>query len=292
MTYKTPLELLFLTNFSDACFHATRAVAQLADDLELRLSILYAYDPKQEDRRAAQEKIDSFFPEADRFRVCNRLIAEGDVITAVSRLHSSRRIDLVVAPVSDRIGLPRLFHRSTRARLLAECGLSVFTLGRRADFRKLGSAPKNVACWLDFESPAPHNLTVAWSYAATIGARLHLLHVLPELHEGTIRAPSQPLHSREVADAVRDRTGSTALVPEIHVSPGHGPGALMQLVRRVEADLLFVSEEAALESGLFMFGSGMSSVVREAPCPTICVSDRTRALRLQPGPAHFARLPA
>lgn len=292
MTYKTPLELLFLTNFSDACFHATRAVAQLADDLELRLSILYAYDPKQEERRAAQEKIDSFFPEADRFRVCNRLLAEGDVIAAVSRLQSSRRIDLVVAPVSDRLGLPRLLHRSVRARLLAECGLSVFTLGRRTDFRKLGGAPKNVACWLDFESPAPNNLTVAWSYAATIGARLHLLHALPDLNEGTIRAPNQPLHSQEVLDAVRDRIGSTALRPEIHVAPSSGPAALMRLLRRVEADLLFVSEDAALESGLFMLSSGMSRVVQQAPCPTLCVSDRARPLQLQPGPAHLLRMSA
>lgn len=292
MTFKPPLELLFLTNFSAACFHATRAVAQLADDLELRLSILYAYDPRLEERRAAQEKLDSFFPEADRFRVCQRILAEGDVIAAVSRLQQSRRIDLVVAPVPDRIGLPRLWHRSIRARLLADCGLSVFTLGRRTDFRKLGGAPKNIACWLDFESPAPHNLTVAWNFAATIGARLHLLHVLPDLSEGMIHPPNQPLHSKEVADTVRDQIDSTALLPEIHVSASSGSGSLLRMVRQVDADLLFISEEAAGGSSLFMLGSGMSRVVQEAPCPTICVSDRARPLRLSPGPAHHARLPA
>lgn len=287
MPYQMPLEALFLTNFSDACFHASRAVAQLADDLQLRLSILHVYDPRQEDRRAAEEKLHSFFPEADRFRGCRRIIDEGEVVDAVSRLQLDRRVDLVIAPVSDSVRLPRLRHRSIRVRLLAECGLSVFTIDRKADFSKLGSPPRNVACWLDFDAPATH-LKLAVDFASTTGARLHLLHALPELYEGSILPPSQPLHRQEVVEAVHSQLGPTAIRPEIHILPRSGAGALLKLVRSCNADLLFVNEAQAINDGLL--SSSMSSEVQSVPCPTICVSNRAGVLRPQPGPAHLTAL--
>ena len=39
-----PLDILFLTNFSDHCFRVIPSIAQMADSLPVRLTLMHAYD--------------------------------------------------------------------------------------------------------------------------------------------------------------------------------------------------------------------------------------------------------
>ena len=62
MSRRRPLEAVFLTRCSVPCFQVTPAVAQLADDLDLRLTLLHAFDPERERRRDVETRLRSFFP--------------------------------------------------------------------------------------------------------------------------------------------------------------------------------------------------------------------------------------
>ncbi len=280
-------EILFLTNFSDACFRATRAVAQMADDMEVGLTLLYARDPAVETRECAEDKLRSFFPEADRYRVCRRLVTDGDVVTAVAELRARRRIDLAVAPVSDRFTWPRLFHTSVRGRLVKELGLSVWTVGRTARPAKLGAAVKNIACVIDGGDGDDKHLEAAADYAGKLGATLHLLHVMPEVDEGALFGPSALLSEHEVEE--RYARVLPKMRAEIHVSPGGRAGELQRLIGACDADLLFLNERRSVREGAF--SSRLARVIDKVQCPSVCVSKFGLALHSDVGPARRVRVP-
>lgn len=264
-------DVLFLTNFSDACFRATRAVAQMIDEVDGRLTILHVRNGEKEPKHAAMEKLHSFFPEADHFRDTRRVLAEGDVLSAVAEV-SSRGIDYVVAPVPIRFGLPRPGHQSTRASLLREYSAQIWTTGKNTEPAKVGAPARNVACLFDAESRNNHHVRRAHDYASEIGARLHLLHSVSEVYEGTLTESPFPLNEEEI----------TALVPfvgkrrntEIHITAGDGHRAIVDLLRVCDADVLFLNERQAVDKRLF--GVAMSRIVHYAPCPTICVAPRVK----------------
>lgn len=265
-------DVLFLTNFSDACFRATRAVAQMIDEVDGRLTILYARDTEKETKSSTLEKLNSFFPEADHFRGTRRIIADEDLLTAVAK-ESSRGIDYVIAPVPIRFGLPRVAHQSTRANVLLKHQTQVWTTGRNTIPAKLGAPARNVACWLDAPSGDNHHVRRASDYAAEVGARLHLLHVIPMMHEGTMTESPMPLNEDEVKDLVP----YVARKPhtEIHIAPGDHRETLVKMLRMCDADVLFLNEQQSVQRRLF--GIAMSGIVQLAPCPTISVAPRQRS---------------
>jgi hypothetical protein len=106
-----PLEVVFLTSFADFSYHSIPAIAQMADDFRMRLTLLHATrdrTPTEDDRA----KLESFFPEADSYLHCRRLVMEGGPVEAVKRLPLVDPVDLLVAPTSDPLGLPRFWHPS------------------------------------------------------------------------------------------------------------------------------------------------------------------------------------
>jgi hypothetical protein len=270
MVAMRPLEVVFVTNFSDACFRIIPAVAQLVDDFVLRLSILHAYDPAREGRAAAEDKLHSFFPEADHFGVCRRVLLEGDLVQGVEQLRREGPVDLLVVPSSDALGLPHL-QRSSRARLLEECGVSVWTTGRKVLPEKLKRRPRNIACWLDFETGELAQVELAKEYALRLGAKLHLLHVTPDILEGSLQPPSTPLGADEVLEALRARLGGSSPAPEVHVSLGGGRRAMVDLVRRCDADLLFLGRSRAVLPG--WLGPKMNPAISGVPCPIVCLGE-------------------
>ncbi len=270
MTWPRPLNVVFMTNFSDACFRATPSVAQLADDVAIRLTILHVYDPRTQEKHEAQAHVRGFFPEADHYQGTERLAMPGNPVAAVSKLSHRQSIDLVVSPASDPLGLPRLGHRSLRGRVLHECGVPVWSLGRRVDVSKLSRPVRNVACWMEFGSAETTHLALATEYARTVGARLHLLHALPEINEGMILpyAAEQPLHPDGVRDAFHQMMCNTPVKTEIHVQTGGGSRACAALTKACDADLLFTH----IPEGPFTnwIRSEFSAVDR-CPCPSISV---------------------
>src|SRR5215475_13894553 len=129
MQNSRPLEIVFLTNFADYSYRCIPAVAQMADDFAVRLTIVHALcggpDPSNEAEACAQ--LESFFPEADLYGECRRVLMHGHPIEVIQRLGETQPVDLVIAPAADPLGLPRIGHKSLRARLMRQCGVPVWT---------------------------------------------------------------------------------------------------------------------------------------------------------------------
>jgi hypothetical protein len=287
MQWRKPLEVVFLTNFSDACFRSIPWVAQMADDLSVDLTILHAYDSATSRRADVEASLHSFFPEADYYSRTTRVAMPGSPLEGLEKLSQSQGIDLVICPASDALGWPRLGHRSLRARIIHEKGLPVWTIGRHADVTKLKRPVKNVACWLDFGPQPPVHLNLATEYASAVGARLHLLHALPEMEEGLILPfdGNRPLHEDGVRRAFVSLLDHTPVNPEIHIAARDGRSERAKLIERCDADLLFAAADNFPLTDWIR--SDIDRVDRYA-CPTICTSTQApaREWRLLPGPVY------
>src|SRR5262245_15250579 len=122
-----PLDVLFLTDFSDYCFRSIPAIAQMAGALEIRLTLMHVYNPARCSQAKAEAQIHSFFPEADRYAACHRIAVPGTLMDAVERHLKVWPVNLIVAPASDDIGLPRVGRRCKRSHLIRKNGVPVWT---------------------------------------------------------------------------------------------------------------------------------------------------------------------
>ena len=289
-----PLDILFLTNFSDYCFRSIPAIAQMADALKVRLTVMHVYDPKRSSQAEAEGQVQSFFPEADRYAACYRLAVRGPFVSAVKRHLELWPVNLIVAPSSDPIGLPRIGDRSMRARLLEECGIPIWTIGRRVKVPKLMQPVRNVACWLDFRSPETSHLSFAMDYAHKINARLHLLRAIPEIHEGSLLPAAHPgkaLHPDLAAEEILRLCAGAPLIPEVHVSSGEGRTTLVRMLRECDADAVFVPNQESLLARWLRFGLQASARIE---CPAIYVGNHVSipVWNLERGPGSLVKTAA
>ncbi len=182
----TTCHLIFATSFSDACHAAIPSVARIVDALSARLTILHVYDPQKKTIRDADGMLHSFFAEADNYPHCERQMIGGAVFEGITEFCRHHRDALLFLPASDRIGLPRPFHRSLRTRIIRALPASVWTLNQT---QKIGCSPetvKHIAVWLTSPEEGLDHVRQAAAHAEMMDATLHLLHVVPEVHEGML----------------------------------------------------------------------------------------------------------
>lgn len=274
MTGPHSLDALFLTNFSDYCFRSIPAVAQMADSLHMRLTILHVYDPAKSSEKKAETQVNSFFPEADRYSHCRRIAVAGSVIETVRRHLSLWPTNLLIAPVSDPIGLPRPGERSMRAHLLDESGTPVWTVGRHVDWTKMSQPIQNVACWLDFYDTETNHLAFAIDYAKKMNATLHLVRGLPSISEGSLRPPAdqtRALTPEKAVGEILQMCKDKSVRPQVHVAFGQGWEAMTGLLRECDASVVFMRKQESFLSKWLGWGSSMGA---KLPCPVIYVGDR------------------
>ena len=259
--------IIFATNFSDACHAAIPAVARWVDLLQCKLTLLHVYDADRILYRDANALLQSFFAEADNYPQCQRVLMSGDPAEGISEFCQRHRDALLVLPPSDQTGLPRPWHRSLRARMIQTLPIPVWTLGRTMVGSALAAnSDRHLGVWLSSPEEGLAHVRQAAQYAAQTGSTLHLLHVVPDVNEGSLthtlrtQAPLGEEYAEEWLTQVAASLDSAQRV-EIHVGQGKARRVLPRLIRSSGAELLMVSQNSAIERGLFR--SEVSSIFRE-----------------------------
>src|SRR5882762_10072095 len=121
--------IIFATNFSDACHAAIPTVTRWVDAHNARLTILHVYQPEKTLHRKAEAHLKSFYAEADNYSNCQRILLAGNPCDNIESFCTKEGDGLLFMPPSDRTGLPRPFHVSTRARLLENLEMPIWTMG-------------------------------------------------------------------------------------------------------------------------------------------------------------------
>ena len=261
------LEVVFLTNFTDFCYRSIPAIAQMADDFSMRLTIVYTTldrTPSIEDRT----KLESFFPEADAYPRCRRMVMKGDPVDAVKRLGMVHPVDLLIAPAADPLGLPRFWHPSLRARLMRETRVPLWTIDRRTDPAKLRKVPQRVGCWIDFHRGWMNHIAFAREYAGAMGAEFHILHALPEMSDGMLVHDERPLTRAGVVDLVTRTIAPLAVPTHFHVADNDGRRTRTKLIAETGMDVVFAAEPRPL---LPSWLTPKPRLMNECVCPVVHV---------------------
>jgi nucleotide-binding universal stress UspA family protein len=274
MKQPTDLNILFPTSFSDACFQAGRAIAQLADTLRVDLVIAHVV-PRGGASSAVRRELDSFFGEAHHFDACRRVLIEADNVPQGIAAYARRGFDLIVSPASDRLGLHRILVPSFRGCLMRQSPVPLLTIGGSISRTRLQRPIRNVAYLVDYHAKPDVRLPLITSFADRFDADVHMLDVIPAIAEGTVVLDSDRPLNPEVSGE-RMRTWFKGAPPRVHVTTGRRRTELWRMLERCDADVLFIGQEQA-SRGLFF--PRFARDLDRLPCPVICLGSTPEALR-------------
>ena len=212
------------------------------------------------------------------------VIVEGDPASEVARAVRDYEIDLVTVATHSRKGITRRLWGSTAEQIIAEALAPVLTIrppqhdfvehrGNRSEVRL-----NRLLLATNFRPSSAAATQLATQLAGQTGAELHAVHVIGDYFEqisvmfpegGTALSRMRSYVQERMAQLARG-DGARAIT---HIAEGRPYEELVRLAAEKDADLIVIgtSVHASLFGGTPILGSELERVVRNAPCPVLCV---------------------
>ncbi|HEX5965557.1 MAG TPA: universal stress protein [Pyrinomonadaceae bacterium] len=210
---------------------------------------------------------------------------EGDPASQVGRAAIDYGIDLITVATRDRSRLSRAFGGSIAEEIVAESPCAVLAIRPpQHDFVEHRSGQtqirlNRVLLATNFRPSSSAATQLATSMANQLGAELHAVYVIGDYFEQiSVMFPEGGLaaltrfrsHVQERMGNLARTGGATAVT---HVVEGRPYQEIVKLAAQLEADLIVLG--TAVHGSLFgnnqVLGSEIERVIRNAPCPVLCV---------------------
>jgi nucleotide-binding universal stress UspA family protein len=213
------------------------------------------------------------------------VIVEGEPAHEIAKAVRDYGIDLVTVVTHGRHGLARALWGSTAEEIIAEAPCPVLTIRPpQHDFvEHRGSHTEirlnRILLATNFRPSSIVATTTARELAAATGAELHAVYVIGDYFEQiSVMFPEggRSALSRmrgEVHDRMQAFAGEGDGRVVTHVAEGRPYAEVVRLAAETDADLIVIgtSVHASLFGGAPALGSEIERVVRNAPCPVLCV---------------------
>ncbi len=213
------------------------------------------------------------------------VIVEGEPAPQISKAVCDYDIDLVTVVTHGRRGLSRALWGSTAEEIIAEAPCPVLTIrppqhdfvehkGGRSEIRL-----NRVLLSTNFRPSSAAATQVATQLANQTGAELHAVYVIGDyLEQISVMFPEGGLNAiARLRGYVKERMGQLARGDGAraidHIVEGRPYEEIVRLASEKDADLIVIgtSVHASLFGGTPVLGSEIERVVRNAPCPVLCV---------------------
>lgn len=213
------------------------------------------------------------------------VIVEGDPAPEIAKAVRQYDIDLVTVVTHGRKGLSRALWGSTAEEIIAEASCPVLTIrppqhdfvehrGNRSEVHL-----NRVLLATNFRPSAVAATQVATQLANQTGAELHAVYVIGDyLEQISVMFPEGGLNAlSRLRDYVQERMmqlsrgdGARAAT---HIAEGRPYAEIVRVAAEIDADLIVIGTNlhASLFGGAPVLGSEIERVVRNAPCPVLCV---------------------
>ena len=227
------------------------------------------------------------------------VIVEGEPAAEIARAVLKYDIDLVTVVTHGRKGLTRALWGSTAEEIIAEAPCPVLTIRPpQHDFveHREGRTEirlNRVLLSTNFRPSSAAATQVATQLANRTGAELHAVYVIGDYFEqisvmfpeGGLAALSRLRNSVQDRMNIFQRDTARAIT---HISEGRPYEEIVRLAAEKDADLIVIGTNvhASLFGGAPVLGSEIERVVRNAPCPVLCVP---ASRPLTPRPAFVAQ---
>jgi nucleotide-binding universal stress UspA family protein len=213
------------------------------------------------------------------------VIVEGEPAPEIAKAVREYEIDLVTVVTHGRKGLSRALWGSTAEEIISEAPCPVLTIRppqhdfveHRGDHSEVRL--NRVLLATNFRPSSVAATQVATQLTNRTGAELHAVHVIGDyleqisvmFPEGGLNALSRlRIYVQERMDQFASGAGSRA---KAHIAEGRPYEEIVRLAAEKDADLIVIgtSVHASLFGGTPVLGSEIERVVRNAPCPVLCV---------------------
>jgi nucleotide-binding universal stress UspA family protein len=228
------------------------------------------------------------------------VFADGEPSAEIARAAVEHEIDLVTIVTRGRKGLSRAFGSSIAEEIVAESPCAVLAIRpTQRDFvaDRDGRTVINLNRILlatNFRPSSVAATSLATQIANHMGAQLHAMYVIGDYFEqisamfpegGLAALTRLRSYVEERMTHLARADGSRALT---HVAEGRPYEEIVRLAAKIDADLIVIG--TAVHNSLFggtpVLGSEIERVIRNAPCPVLCVP---AARAVTPLPAFVAR---
>lgn len=292
-------KVLFATDFSErseaALPHALWYAREFGAELHmLHAVVLHAADPANPDvdfpdletayaelRRWASDRLEEAAGRVGEAGVEVKRVEKRGIAAAPAILDYAREeeVDLIVLATHGRRGVGRMLLGSVAEEVVRLAARPVLTV--RPDGEEHAGPPRSLLVPMDFSRHADRALAYGGELADRTGARLHVLHVVPEMsfpdpyfaEAAEIRAMTKAAQER-VPEAlqrhVREVLGEDADV-RTHIEVGTPVATIVQVAGDEDIDQVVISSHGRTGVERMLLGSVAEGVVRRAPCPVLTV---------------------
>jgi len=213
----------------------------------------------------AGRKLDSFLEADFPPGSCPRLVRSGDPATEIAEAARTGEFDLIIMPTHGG-QFRRMLLSSTTAKVLNDSDCPVLTTEHASGKEPRPLEHREWACGvsLDEQSKGDERLLRFASKAATqIGARLSLIHVIPEM------SGQQAVHRVEALRRIDELKKAVGCDAVVQIVTGPVKEALLDAARELVADALIIGRPRSGDAG--RLGDLTHGLVRDSLIPVVSV---------------------
>jgi nucleotide-binding universal stress UspA family protein len=262
-------EILFPVDFSPSCIAMAPYVKRAAAICGARVTLVHVFDLNshngfelyvrplaeiaEEHEGLAREKLDSFLKSEFPAARCPRVLLSGDVAHEIAEFAKSHGFDLIIMPTHSG-SFRRMLLGSTTAKVLNDVDCPVLT-----SMHAQGVVPRPLEhrewlCAIALDANSEGLLRYADRLASAAGARLSLIHVIPEddpsqANGVALEENGESTRKREARQQIEDLQKRVGCQTRVRIAVGPVKEALLQEARRSDADVLVVGRNSQPGTG-------------------------------------------
>jgi nucleotide-binding universal stress UspA family protein len=266
--------ILFPTDFSANAHAALKYAAAFARHSGGRVVLFSVQDAKSVAHSQLDELLsDPVLKDVD----AEKILVEGEPASEIAQAAIDHDVDLITVVMRDRNRLSRAFGSSIAEDIVAEAPCAVLCVRPpQRDFVDQSQIQlKRVLLATNFRPSSAAATQLATQIANHMGAELHAVYVIGDYFEQiSVIFPEGGLAAlTRLRSYVQERLAQLTRTGTTHIAEGRPYQEIVKIADTLQADLIVIG--TAVHGSLFgssqVLGSEVERVIRNAPCPVLCV---------------------
>ena len=266
--------ILFPTDFSPNAHAALKYAAAFARHSGGRVVLFNVQDAKSVAHSQLDELLsDPVLKDVD----AEKILVEGEPASEIAQGAIDHDVDLITVVMRDRNRLSRAFGSSIAEDIVAEAPCAVLCVRPpQRDFVDQSQIQlKRVLLATNFRPSSAAATQLATQIANHMGAELHAVYVIGDYFEQiSVIFPEGGLAAlTRLRSYVQERLAQLTRTGTTHIAEGRPYQEIVKIADTLQADLIVIG--TAVHGSLFgssqVLGSEVERVIRNAPCPVLCV---------------------
>ena len=266
--------ILFPTDFSANAHAALKYAAAFARHSGGRVVLFNVQDAKSVAHSQLDELLsDPVLKDVD----AEKILVEGEPASEIAQGAIDHDVDLITVVMRDRNRLSRAFGSSIAEDIVAEAPCAVLCVRPpQRDFVDQSQIQlKRLLLATNFRPSSAAATQLATQIANHMGAELHAVYVIGDYFEQiSVIFPEGGLAAlTRLRSYVQERMAQLTRTGTTHIAEGRPYQEIVKIADTLQADLIVIG--TAVHGSLFgssqVLGSEVERVIRNAPCPVLCV---------------------